>query len=128
VCSESRGRDIYHDVAGGCDVANPTYYFDLVAQGVDFAGAIDVSNIATQEPEVADVRKQDMTPNAPTAVEISDEKKAQLKKSGKELDFITPTHSLGVQSIVNILYVRWLADLTVYLSGSDSKLKLAVKV
>jgi ABC-type methionine transport system ATPase subunit len=53
-------------------------YFDLVAQGVDFAGAIDVSNIATQEPEVADVRKQDMTPKAPTAVEISDEKKAQL--------------------------------------------------
>jgi hypothetical protein len=57
----------------------------LVAQGVDFAGTIDVSNIATQEPEVADVRKQDMTPKAPTAVEISDKKKAQLKKSGKEL-------------------------------------------
>jgi hypothetical protein len=23
VCSESRGRDVYRDVAGGCDVADP---------------------------------------------------------------------------------------------------------
>jgi ATP-binding cassette subfamily C (CFTR/MRP) protein 1 len=58
-------------------------YRDLVAAGVDFAGAVDVSKIkaaSKQEPE-----KFDDEVTAQKEVELSAEKKAALKKSGKKL-------------------------------------------
>mmetsp|Transcript_12138 Transcript_12138/g.26798 ORF Transcript_12138/g.26798 Transcript_12138/m.26798 type:complete len:1473 (-) Transcript_12138:29-4447(-) len=57
-------------------------YSDLVANGVDFAGAVDVSKadesaaVAAEDPEKKEEKKHE---------KVSDEKKAAMKKSGKKL-------------------------------------------
>jgi len=58
-------------------------YSELVSQGVDFAGAVDVSR--AQEEEEPESEKKETKEEAKVEEKVSDEKKAALKKSGKKL-------------------------------------------
>ena len=57
-------------------------YQDLLARGVDFAGAIDVSKVKDSGKEASGDTSKEETP---ADAELSAEKKAALKKSGKKL-------------------------------------------
>lgn len=60
-------------------------YADLIAQGVDFAGAVDASKHEKAATGEADEPKEAIVAEAKKAEEVSDEKKALMKKSGKKL-------------------------------------------
>lgn len=61
-------------------------YAELVAKGVDFAGAVDVSKIIRKEQGDGDKAVEEAAPEEEKKVEsMTDEKKELLKKSGKKL-------------------------------------------
>jgi ABC-type multidrug transport system fused ATPase/permease subunit len=60
-------------------------YADLIAQGVDFAGAVDVSKTSNVNNKADDSGVTDESTETKKEENLSDEKKAALLKSGKKL-------------------------------------------
>jgi ATP-binding cassette subfamily C (CFTR/MRP) protein 1 len=61
-------------------------YKDLVAQGVDFAGAVDISKAKVAEPSTTEPDKAEEKPvEAKKEVALTEVKKDELKQSGKKL-------------------------------------------
>jgi ATP-binding cassette subfamily C (CFTR/MRP) protein 1 len=90
-------------------------YEDLIAQGVDFAGAVDISKMSTKAEEAAPEQEKKQE------VALTDTKKADLRKSGAKLVKEEEKSEGDVNGSAYMRYVRaggvWLAFFVVVIQA-----------
>jgi ABC-type multidrug transport system fused ATPase/permease subunit len=95
-------------------------YEDLIAQGVDFAGAVDISKMKKAEPGV-EAEKAAPEKEKKQEVTLTDAKKADLRKSGAKLVKDEEKNEGDVNGSAYMRYVRaggiWLASLVIIIQA-----------